>query len=138
MPAGLPRSDRGHVFDLPRYVERLMRAPDANAFLIVNVAATGDFLQLSGDARGVQLDFPMIAARQRSFEAGIRAEAARAGLAVAENYGSDGARFLDISVNGEAHAVAAICSKVLRAVFNVSGDAELIFQHVGLAPERAT
>ena len=138
MTSGLPRSDRGRVFDLPRYVERLMRAPDANAFLIVNVAATGDFLQLSGDARGVQLDFPMIAARQRSFEAGIRAEAARAGLEVAENYGSDGARFLDISVNGEAQAVAAVCSKVLRAVFNVSGDAELIFQHVGLAPERAT
>jgi len=43
-----------------------------------------------------------------------------------------------LDVNGEWHAVAAVCSKVLRQVYNVSGEAELIFQHVGLAPGGVT
>ncbi|MBA3323491.1 MAG: hypothetical protein H0T45_18880 [Pyrinomonadaceae bacterium] len=138
MFAGLPKSERGRVFDIPAYVGRLMRAGNVNAFLSICIAHSDDFLQLTGDERGVQLDFPMVNPRQRNFEKKIREVALRGRLEVVENYGSDEARFLDVNVNGEPREVAAICSKVLREVFSVSGDAELIFQHVGLAPDRAT
>ena len=134
----LPKAEKGRVFDLPPYVDRLMRSRDLHAYVIIDIAHSGDFMQLSGDASGVQIDFPQITPRQQSFEGKIREVAARAGLEVVENYGSDGSCFLDLNVSGEWRSVAAVCSKVLRGVYGVSGDAELIFKHAGLAPRDAT
>lgn len=114
-----------------------MRSKDPHAYVIIEIAHSEDFMQLSGDASCVQVDFPQITPRQRSFQESIRGVASREGLEMVENYGSDGSRFLDLNVNGEWRAVAAISSKILREVYNVSGDAELIFQHVGLAPGAA-
>ena len=133
----LPKVETGRVFDLPRYVGRLMRSRDPHAYVIVDIAHSADFMQLSGDAAGVQIDFPQITTRQRSFEQRIREAASREGLEVVENYGTDGSRFLDLNVKGEWRAVAAVCSKVLRRVYNVPGDADLVFRHVGLAPDDA-
>lgn len=114
-----------------------MRSEDEHAFLTIQVAGSDDFLQLSGDKTAVQLDFPMITSRQRAYESKIRNAAESANLAVCENYGSDGARFLDIEVEGSSQTVAAVCSKILREVFNVTGETTLLFQHVGLAPGAA-
>lgn len=128
-------SERGQIFDLARYIDRLMRSPDPYAYVIINVANTEDFMQLTGDASGVQIDFPQVTPRQRSFEEKIREVASREGLDVIENHGSTGELFLDLNVNGEWRAVAAICSKVLRDVYNLSGETELTFNHDGLATE---
>ncbi len=133
MSSGL-ESQSGRIFDLAPYVDRLMRSKDPHAYLIINIVHSEDFMQLSGDASGVELDFPQITPRQQSFEEKIRSVARLEGLEVVETHGSDGCRFLDLNVNGESRVVAAICSKVLREVYSVSGDAELLFQHVGLAP----
>ena len=127
-------SESGRIFDLAPYVDRLMRSNDPHAYLIISIVHSEDFMQLSGDASGVEIDFPQITARQQSLDDKIRGVAGREGLAVVETHGSDGSRFLDLNVNGESRVVAAICSKVLREVYSVSGDAELLFQHVGLAP----
>ena len=134
----MPTVEAGRVFDLPRYVGRLMRSQNPRAYVVIGIAHSADFMQLSGDAGGVQIDFPQITPRQRSFEQRIREAASREGLEVLENYGSDGSLFLDLNVEGEWRAVAAVCSKLLRQVYSVSGEAELIFQHVGLAPGDAT
>jgi hypothetical protein len=80
------------------------------------------------------VDFPQITPRQQSFEEKIRSVAGREGLELVETRGSDGSRFLDLNINGESRVVAAICSKVLCEVYSVSGDAELLFHHEGLAP----
>ena len=127
-------SETGRIFDLPIYVDRLMRSNGPYAYIIINIVHSEDFVQLSGSASGVEVDFPQITPRQRSFEEKIRGVAGREGLEVVETHGSDGSRFLDLNVNGESRVVAAICSKVLREVYSVSGDVELLFQHVGLAP----
>ena len=127
-------SESGRVFDLAPYVDRLMRSIDPSAFLIIKIAHSEDFMQLSGDASGVQVNFPQITPRQQSFEERIKRVAGREGLEVVETHGSDRSRFLDLNVNGEWRVVAAICSKVLREVYSVSGDSELVFEHTGLAP----
>jgi hypothetical protein len=113
-----------------------MRSEDPHAFVIVNVAHSEDFLQLSGDRNSVQVDFPLITPRQRSLEGTIRDVAEHEGLDVVETSGSDGSRFLDVNVNGDYRAVAAICSKILRGVYSLSGHVELKFEHVGLASVR--
>lgn len=134
MLSNLPRCERARLPDLASYVARLMRSKDAHAFLIIEIAHSEDFLQLSGDARGVQIDFPLMTARQRGYEQKIKEVASRAGHEVVETNGSNGARFLDIDVNGESWEVAAVCAQLLREAFSVSGDVELLLQHVGLAP----
>lgn len=126
-------TESGRIFDLVPYVDRLMRSSDPHAYLIISIVHSEDFMQLTGDASGVQIDFPQVTPRQQSFEQKIRGVARREGLELVENLGSDGSRFLDLNVNGESRVVAAICSKVLREVYSVSGDAELLFEHVGLA-----
>jgi hypothetical protein len=129
--------EAGRIFDIRAYLDRLMRS-QAHAFLIINIAHSEEFLQLTGHAGGVQIDFPMVTPRQRSLEGKIRAVASREGLELVENYGSEGTLFLDINLNAELAEVTATCSKVLRQVFNVSGDVELFFQHADLAAGDAT
>ena len=75
--ASRTKSERGRVFDLLPNVDRLMRSAAPCAFLIIELADSGDFLQLSGDRSGVQVDFPQVTPRQRSFEKRIREMAAR-------------------------------------------------------------
>ncbi len=134
----VPRFARGRVFDIAPYVDRLMRSKDAYAFLIITIAHSDDFMQLTGAERGVQIDFPLVTPRQRGFEDKVREVASRKGLEVVENLGSDGTRFLDMNVNGESREVAAVCSKVLREVFSVAGVADLLFEHAGLSPGATT
>jgi hypothetical protein len=127
-------SESGRIFDLAPYVDRLMRSSNPYEFLIIKIVHSEDFMQLSGNPSGVQVDFPLITPRQLSFEEKIKRVAGREGLEVVETHGSDGSRFMDINLNGESRVIAAICSKVLREVYSVSGDAELLFEHTGLAP----
>src|SRR5882724_3379043 len=114
-----------------------MKSRDEHAFLTIHVAHSKDFLQLTGSADSVQLDFPMVTSYQQSYEKKIRDFASAADLTIVERYGSDGALFLDIDIEGTSQTVAAICSKALREVFNITGSTELIFQHVGLAANPA-
>lgn len=38
------------------YVDRLMRAPDEVSFLVITISGSEDFLQLTTDAGGAQID----------------------------------------------------------------------------------
>jgi hypothetical protein len=119
--------------EIEHYIDRLMSANDDGAFLIISVAGAVDFLQLTGDARGAQIDFPLITDRQRSLEQRIRLAAERVGLPVVENRGGGSDRFLDINVEGTAAEVARVCRALLYDVFGASEGAELEFEGDGLA-----
>ena len=124
---------RGHsIIDIPVFVDQLMRAVGGGAFLIIGVGDSDDFIQLSGDATGVQLDFPMVTARQQSKELIIRSVAKAEGLVLVENYGSDGTRFLDFDIEPPAQRIADVCATMLRQVFDVSDRSELFFELEGL------
>jgi hypothetical protein len=119
--------------ELHDHVDRLMRAPSDGAFLIISVYGTTDFLQLSGDPQGVQIDFPLITDRQLSLESKIRSAAEAEGLVVVENKGSDGSRFLDIDIEEDAAGVTRVCRVLLRDVFGAGETAQLEFEGDGLA-----
>jgi hypothetical protein len=115
------------------YVEQLIRtSPGDGAFLIITVNGTEDFLQMTGDTRGVQLNFPLITARQMSMESNIRAVAARNGFTLTENNGSDGSRFLDIGMAANASEVAQVSEILLREVFRVGEATKLDFEGDGI------
>lgn len=115
------------------YVERLMRAPGDGAFLVIAISGSDDFLQLTADAEGAQIDFPLITDRQRSLEPKIRLAAEGAGLPLVESESGGGDRFLDVNVEGSAAEVARICRVLLREVLGAGDDAELEFESDGLA-----
>jgi hypothetical protein len=122
-----------NINELQDHIDRLMRAPSDGAFLIISVSGTDDFLQLTGDTDGVQIDFPLITSRQLSLEAKIRLAAEAEGLAVVENKGSSGERFLDIDIEGHAVEMARVCRVLLRNVFGARDDARLEFEGDGLS-----
>lgn len=119
--------------ELQDHVDRLMRAPSDHAFLIISVSGTDDFLQLTGNMKGVQIDFPLITARQLSLESKIRLTAEAEGLVVVENKGSDGSRFLDIDIEEDVAGVTLVCRVLLREVFGAGEAARLEFNGDGLA-----
>ena len=119
--------------EIEQYVDRLMCATDDGAFLVISVPGADDFLQLTGDARGAQIDFPLITDRQRSLERKIWLAAERGGLRIVESKSGGGDRFLDINVEGTAADVARVCRALLYEVFGASEGAELEFEGDGLA-----
>lgn len=121
--------------ELHNHVDRLMRAPGDGAFLIISVSGTDDFLQLTGDPQGVQIDFPLITKRQLSLESKIRLTAEAEGLVVVENKGSDGSRFLDIDIEADVAGVTRVCRMLLREVFGAGEAARLKFEGDGLAQQ---
>ena len=117
---------------LQSYVESLLRTrSDDGAFLIVTLSGTEDFLQLVGDAAGVQLDFPLVTARQLSFEAAFRAVASREGLVIAELEEGD-SRFLNIDLSPEPAEVTRVTKIFLQDVFRVNTATNLEFELEGV------
>src|ERR1044072_2401128 len=90
--------------ELRDYIGRLLLAPEGEAFLVVTVAGSEDFLQMTAGEESVQIDFPLVTERQCGFESKIRATAEGEGLTIEENLGSDGAGFLAAYVGRAADA----------------------------------
>ena len=126
-PNALRPDSRQHLEDL---VRRLMHSTSDDAFLVVGVENSEDFLQMTGGPAGVQLDFPMITDRQKSLESRIRETAARQGLSVQENRGT-GDLFLDIDISGEPAHIAAVCRRFMSEVYGATGGT-FRYEHDGL------
>ena len=120
------------IHELTYYVDRLMQAGDDGAYIIIHICGTDDFLQLTGDAQGVQIDFPLITDRQISNESKIYLSAESEKLPVVLNQGGNGARFLDVDVDGDPIEVARVCRVFLGDVFGVNEDTQLDFETKGL------
>jgi hypothetical protein len=117
---------------LNNYVEHLMRATsDDGAFLIVTLGGTEDFLQLVGDARGVQLDFPLVTGRQLSFESTFKAVAQREKLNINEITEGE-SRFLNIELPVNPAEVARLTKIFLQEVFRVNEASILEFELEGV------
>jgi len=123
----------GSKKDVVVYVDRLMRSLSEYAFLIIGVGHNDDFIQMTGDRNGVQLDFPLITPRQKMREALINDAARNEGLSVVENLGTDGSRFLDIDVEGSSKRIAVISCRMLERLFAVDDNTVLSFSFDGLA-----
>jgi hypothetical protein len=115
------------VASLEPRIALIMRSTDQR-FLIIKVAGSEDFLQLTAAAHRAQIDFPLITDRQRALEERIREAAGELHLPFRETRGSDGSRFLDCDFTGTSHEVADACYRLLRRLFEVSDNTQLIFE----------
>ena len=118
---------RAPVAELEPRIAHLMRSPP-QTFLIVHVAGTKDFLQLTATPDVAQIDFPLVTERQRELEPRIREAAAELGLNFSETRGSDGSRFLDCDLRGTPPDIARACRELLHRVFGTTERATLIYE----------
>jgi hypothetical protein len=111
---------QGKLKDIENHLNRLMASSSNYGFLIIEISGTSDFIQLSGDKKGVQLDFPLATDHQKSLEANIRQSAKVLNLEIIENKGSDGTRFLDIDLKSSPSEISKVTENLLKKVFKVS------------------
>jgi hypothetical protein len=124
----------GTVADAPAYVNALQESPVPDAYLIIEVRGTPDFLQLTASPEGSELDMPLITQRQRMLEPRFRSVATDLGLAVRERRGSDGSRFLDIDLP-VAPAAGALVQEFVTRFFELGEQTQLVFACHGCTPK---
>jgi hypothetical protein len=111
--------------DLVSAFRGLAESRASDAFLVVTVRATGDFIQFTAAAGAVQLDFPLITPRQRQLQRKLEEACAELGLTRTVNSGTDGSRFLDYDIDGAPEEIAETVRALLRRVFAVNSELEL-------------
>lgn len=119
---------QGSLKNIEENLSKLMSSNNDHAFLIIEVSGTEDFIQFSGDDRGVQLDLPLVTDRQKEMEAQIRQSAKNQNLVIIENKGSDGSRFLDIDIDGSPSEITEISKGLLKNIYGVNESSTLMFQ----------
>lgn len=117
----------GSAAELELRISHLMHS-GRQTFLIVRIAGTKDFLQLTATKDSAQIDFPLITDRQRELEPKIRQAAADLGLDFGETRGSDGGRFLDCDLRGTSLEVAEVCRQLLTRVFGMPTDGPVAYE----------
>ncbi len=118
----------GKLEDIEENIKKLMAGNNAHGFLVIEVVETEDFIQFSGNDKGVQLDFPLVTKRQKELEIQFRECAKELNLQVIENKGTDGAIFLDIDLNGSPIEIAKAVKGMMTKIFGVGQNSALQFQ----------
>ncbi len=134
----IPAQAQQSMQDIHDAVEGLIRTEADNAYLIIEIVGTEDFVQLGAHGEPVILDFPQITPRQRKFRQQIESVCSDLGLELQIVLGSNGAEFLDYELEHNPTEVAAIVEAVLRRVYGVEASTPLHFEANGfeLAPPR--
>jgi hypothetical protein len=125
-------SDRGTIADVERHLERLLKASDPHAYLIIEVRGTPHFLQFTASPHAIELDYPLASEEQRGRERAVRTFCSGAGLRLRETEGSDGTRFLDCDLPHDAAAAAGTVQGALRDLFGATSATQLLFTGNGL------
>ena len=117
--------EKGGIESIEGFLQSLMRSERSDAFLVIAVEGTDDFVQFTGNQSGVQLDLPLIADRQRNLEPAFRKACELISEKIVTSKGSDGETFLDVNIEGTA---AEIAEKVVMAeMYQVSKETTLRF-----------
>lgn len=117
--------------DIPAAIDGLLKSPAEDAFLVINIAGTEDFVQLGGYRGTAFLDFPQITERQQALRDEIETVCADLGLVLEINVASNGAEFLDYELSGSAGEMTAVVQQVLIRVYGVDPGTALEFDTNG-------
>lgn len=122
---------RDDFFQLVRAFEGLTGSSAPDAFLVVTITATQDFLQFTAGPESVQLDFPLITDRQREARPRLERVCAELGLIPTIQPGSDGSEFLTYDIEGTPVEIATIVRILFERVYDVVSGDELTYETNG-------
>ena len=118
----------GRLVDVGAHVRELIESDSEDAFLVIEVEGTDDFLQLLTVSGILRLDYPLLTARQRSLEPKLRSAAAALGLKVKGANDDDEFPVVDVDIPTSADA-AEIVQRLLTELYGVTASTPLRFEH---------
>ena len=136
LPTPGPARELQVLADIPAAVEGLVSSRAGDAFFVIEIVGTEDFVQLGAHGEPVILDFPQITPRQKKLRQRIESVCRDLGLELTIVLGSDGTEFLDYELEQDAAGISEIVEAVLRRVYDVDDSTPLHFEANGfdLAP----
>ena len=117
--------------DLDSAISGLLASTADDAFLVVTISDSPDFVQMSGYRGSAVLDFPQITDRQKQLRSKIEDVCEDLGLTLNVIRGSDGSEFLDYDLPSDAREIAAILRRILSEVYRATDSSELEFEANG-------
>jgi hypothetical protein len=117
--------------DLLPNVNGLLTSNASDAYFIIGILGTPDFIQLYGSEGTAFLDFPMITARQMELRPVIEAACLDLGLTLTINTAPNGAEFLDYELPAIGRDIANILRTLLIRVYGATDDTSLEFEANG-------
>ena len=112
-------------------VAALLESTADDAFLIIGISGTPDFVQMSGYRGTALLDFPLITPRQKELRESIEEVCKGLGLEKTVVTGSDGSEFLDYDLPANAAQIADIVKTILVKVYGAEKSTVLEFEANG-------
>jgi hypothetical protein len=114
------------INELAGYLEQLQMATANDAYLIVSLKNSENFIQFTSDRAGFQMDFPLVSASHKNLKNKFLSIASEFGLNVDRTKSLSGSdEFLDINLNGLHTTVCTIIISFTKKLFDL-GDNEII------------
>ena len=117
--------------DLTENIARLLKSDAEDAFFIIEIAGTPDFIQLYGSAGVAYLDFPMITERQQSLRPRIEQVGRDLGLMLTINKAANGLEFLDYGLPDSAAAISEVIQTLLMRIYSADETTPLALESNG-------
>ena len=122
--ADAPRSMK----DIKPAISALLESTADDAYLVIGIAGSNDFVQMSGYLGTAELDFPQLTDRQKQLRPKIEKVCGELGLDLVVNVGSDGSEFLDYELPKSADEIARIVRSILSLVYEANDQTGLEFE----------
>ena len=113
--------------DIPAAIVGLLESDADDAFLVIEIAGTKDFVQLAGGDGTAYADFPMITERQKSNRSKVESVCDELGLPLTITPGPDGLEFLDYDLPRDPAEISAIVKQLLTGIYGASSETSLNF-----------
>ena len=117
----------GRLADIGMHVRALQESASVDAFLVIEVAGSDDFLQVITIDDRLRIDYPLLTPRQRSLEPLLRSAAAELGLEVSSSQDGDEFPVVDVDIPEGADA-PAVLGRLLAALYGIDAQTPLRFE----------
>jgi hypothetical protein len=119
--------------EMGTFVAGLLGSKASDAFLIVTLANTGQFIQMTPTHNGVLVKFPLAVPKHKTLGPVLRSIADDMALSLVDN-SQDQMPALNLEVEGDAYAVAEVCRTLFARLFDAPADSQVAYECNGFHP----
>ncbi len=126
------RTEWGSLEKLRDLIPLLMESENEYSFLRINPKGCDEFFQITGNNRGIQINFPLVTEGQIALRETVELAARRGEIAIRETSGSDGSKFLDIDINESPDRITEVMLELMHEVFQTKTHDDIKYEYWGM------